>query len=559
MMGAAIGFLLLTATKFITNEQLEKNRGLTVNTERWNSMIAAEINQRNISLYADGNLYNEKENNFLMNENLVLMVPADAVSELFNCAKNLYADDRLVVEKGTKKVTMELQSETIQVNEETYELPYTLEKIEDTIYIPINIFTEYFGYSYDWDGQTYTATVMNQDSGARTIPYYYSYEQARKSPAVRSQGDFGTCWAFASLTALESSLRPEESLVFSVDHMALLNSFAGGMNDGGDYIMSMAYLTAWQGPVLESEDPYDGVTDESYEVVKHVQEIQMIDAKDFEEIKEMVYKYGGVQSSLYTSLINSESTSSYYNKETASYCYMGENKPNHDVVIIGWDDNYPKENFNVDVEGDGAFICRNSWGEEFGENGNFYVSYYDSNIGVHNIVYTGIEEADNYDYIYQADLCGWVGNMGYKDENTAYFANVYTSKGNEMLEAVGFYATDTDTEYAVYVCTDYQGTESLSENRNIAASGKFTNQGYYTVKFHNGYPLKKGQKYAVIVQATTPNSTKPIAVEYANDERTADVVLDDGEGYISLRGVSWERVEESKNCNICLKAYTKNY
>ena len=73
-----------------------------------------------------------------------------------------------------------------------------------------------------------------------------------------------------------------------------------------------------------------------------------------------------------------------------AYCYIGTEKPNHDVVIIGWDDNYPKENFNLNIEADGAFICRNSWGDNFAENGTFYISYYDTNIGIHNVVYTKI-------------------------------------------------------------------------------------------------------------------------------------------------------------------------
>ncbi len=35
-------------------------------------------------------------------------------------------------------------------------------------------------------------------------------------------------------------------------------------------------------------------------------------------------------------------SSMFYNPETASYCYIGVNRPNHDVVIVGWDDKYPK-------------------------------------------------------------------------------------------------------------------------------------------------------------------------------------------------------------------------
>ena len=133
-----------------------------------------------------------------------------------------------------------------------------------------------------------------------------------------------------------------------------------------------------------------------------------------------------------------------YNSKTSSYCYIGNEKANHDVVIVGWDDHYEASNFSTVPEGDGAFICVNSWGEQFGDKGYFYVSYYDSGIGMHNLVYTGIESVNNYDKIYQSDICGWVGQLGYNREY-AYFSNVYTAKNDEILSAVGFYATDSGT------------------------------------------------------------------------------------------------------------------
>lgn len=68
------------------------------------------------------------------------------------------------------------------------------------------------------------------------------------------------------------------------------------------------------------------------------------------------------------------------------------------------------------------------------------MSYYDSNVGIYNAAYTKIENTDNYDRIYQSDKCGWVGQLGYGNEE-AYFANLYTANGDEVLEAVGFYAT----------------------------------------------------------------------------------------------------------------------
>ena len=89
---------------------------------------------------------------------------------------------------------------------------------------------------------------------------------------------------------------------------------------------------------------------------------------------------------------------------------------------------------------DGAFLCENSWGTEFGKDGFFYVSYYDTNLCTTNLLYSDVEPADNYDRIYQTDLCGWLGQIGYGNENV-WGANVYTaSAGMQQICAAGFYS-----------------------------------------------------------------------------------------------------------------------
>lgn len=206
------------------------------------------------------------------------------------------------------------------------------------------------------------------------------------------------------------------------------NHFLLGQDEGGEYTMSMAYLLSWEGPVWESEDPYgDGFSPDGLKAREHVQEIQILPSKDYEAIKkQFIWKAvckvpfirpcGIMKASLFITIVI-----------PIPIVISVRKSPNHDSVIVGWDDDYPKENFNMELEGDGAFICTNSWGENFGDQGYFYVSYYDTNIGVHNIVYTGIEPTDNYDNIYQSDLCGWVGQIGY-GEDTAWFANAYKTK-----------------------------------------------------------------------------------------------------------------------------------
>ena len=443
------------------------------------------------------------------------------------------------------------------MNDETVQLLSPMTKDADDYYVGMKDLADLLGYDYEWDIAQNKAVGVDTMSDVGFLPYKYDLREQKRVTAVKDQGAFGTCWAFATLTALESTLLPEEKMSFAEDHMTLCNSFNQGQNDGGDYTMSMAYLASWQGPVLAKDDPYgDGETDPSLRPVKHVQEMQVMESGDQQKIKEAVFKYGGVQTSIYTTLQNSDSTSVYYNSETNAYCYQGSEKSNHDVVIIGWDDSFSKDNFSTPPEEDGAFICQNSWGEAFGENGIFYISYYDSNIGIHNVVYTDVEDVDNYDTIYQSDLCGWVGQMGY-DRESIYGANVFRANSAEQIEAAGFYATGKDTSYDVYVIKNFEDTSSLEPaNRIKVAQGKLSNAGYYTIPFDKPVEVEKGERFAIMLYITTPNAVYPMAIEYAADELTADVDISDGEGYISIRGSQWNRVEEQAQSNLCIKAYS---
>ena len=319
--------------------------------------------------------------------------------------------------------------------------------------------------------------------------------------------------------------------------------------------MVMAYLAGWQGPVLEAEDPYgDGISDESLTAVKHVQEMQVLQEKDYQSIKSAIYQYGAVQSSLYMDMDTAFSSSVYYNQINHSYLYPGEKKANHDILSIGWDDAYPAEKFNYQTKQDGACICQNRWGTEFGEEGIFYVSYEDGSIGKNTICYTDIEDTDNYDHLYQTDLCGWVGRLGYGD-GTCYFANLFQAERNEWLDAVGFYAVGPDTEYSVTVM---DGEKDLSNAllEETKASGSFANAGYYTVNMKEPIYMEEGKTYAVVVKVHTPEADYPVATEYMADEATEEADLSDGDGYISHNGAKWTGTETEYGCNVCMKLYT---
>ena len=528
------------------NTTLGEFRGAEIESTVWSPLVAKDVNKNTIHMMIDNKEYTSDTLKFYMDDDRNIMVPVDMLREALNCSARIYQENELWVEKHS------LMADYMLGTDNDFIL------YDGKFYVSMNSLSEMLDCTCTFDTNTNTLTVVDNSEGISDVPPSYDLRTRLRVSEVRNQGNYGTCWAFAAISALESSLMPEENLLFSVDHMSMSNSFNVNQYDGGEYTMGMAYLAAWQGPVYEKDDPYgDGATDESLSPVKHVQEIRIIDGKDYQGIKEAVFKYGGVQTSLYSNISSSKGNSKYFNKDTNAYCYMGSEKPNHDVVIIGWDDNYPKENFNVDLEGDGAFICQNSWGNEFGDDGFFYVSYYDTNIGTHNEVYTGVENTDNYDNIYQSDLCGWVGKMGY-DKEDMYGANVFTATSDQNIKAASFYATASDTSYELYIVNDFKDEYSFAGRKKVA-EGTLENAGYYTIKFDEDVPVTEGERYAVVLHINTPESTHPMAIEYDSGESyLKDVDLDDGEGYISYDGAAFINVKEKQDCNLCIKAFSDN-
>jgi len=523
-------------------------RGGELSAKAWYPLVADDVNGQLLTISIDNRVYTNRDYTFYMDDNRNIMMPVEILRDALNCSAHIYNSSSLLVEKHNLTALLSLED----VDKESFIY------INGEYYVSMNALADMLGYSYNFDMQSNTLTAADTSENTSALPTSYDLRDRKRVSVIRNQGKYGTCWAFGALSAMESALLPEESFVFSVDHMSMSNSFHVTQYDGGEYTMGMAYLAAWQGPVYEVDDPYgDEITDNTLKPVKHVQEMRIIASKDIAAIKEAVFKYGGVQTSLYSSLSGATGSSRFYNRSTHSYCYIGTQKPNHEVVIIGWDDNYSKENFNMSLEGDGAFICQNSWGNQFGEDGVFYVSYYDTNIGTHNVVYTRVDQTDNYDNIYQSDLCGWVGKLGYEKESI-YGANVFTAKSNEQLVAASFYATAPDTEYKLYVVKNFKDVNSFVD-KTLVAEGAVKEAGYYTVDFKEGVHVKAGEKYAIVLFVYTPGATHPMAIEYdSGNVFLEDVDLNDGEGYISYTGTNFVNVKEKQDCNLCIKGFTNN-
>ena len=520
------------------------------------SDLAEMDNQKGVSVVVGQETLSFVEEKPYVSAKGCLMFPVDQLTDAFNCSIQVYENGNILIEKGSNSISLYTNSAAANINGQLVELKDKVQIVSDKLYVPIGDIAQYINYDFVMNYKTASAS-MARIAAEVELPKHYDMRELERVTPVRDQGLYGTCWAFASLAALETTLTPQENLMFSPDHMSLCNSFSLGQNEGGEYTMAIAYMASWQGPVYESDDPYgDGKTNPDLKARKHLEEAQILAPKDYVAIKEAIYKYGAVETSIYTQMKTANSWSGYYNRERATYYYNQEATCNHDIIIVGWDDDFPKEYFTITPENDGAFICKNSWGTEFGEDGYFYVSYEDANIGTTNVVYTKLGDANNFDNIYQSDLLGWRGQLGY-EKDQAYFANVYRAGEDEELAAVSFYATDVDTTYQVYVVPEFEDEDSLND-RKLVAEGSFEQAGYYTVRLDEAIKLKDNQKFAVVVHIQTPGAVHPVAIEYDADSRTREFDITDGEGYISLYGNKWMSAEKNKDCNLCLKAFTND-
>lgn len=211
---------------------------------------------------------------------------------------------------------------------------------------------------------------------------------------VKDQKSTNSCWAFATLSSLETNLalNNEDTAKiydFSERHMEYATSrfFANDiinknglreLGKGGSYFRSTTYLTNGQGAINEEQMPFEN--NENTIELKEIQNknitSQVYDTEELpiavpeninqvkQKMKEHIKTYGSLYAAIYGATPNTE----YNNNSTgAIYCDNKESCPiNHGISIIGWDDNYAIENFNENhrPKNPGAWIIRNSWGEK---------------------------------------------------------------------------------------------------------------------------------------------------------------------------------------------------
>ena len=406
-------------------------------------------------------------------------------------------------------------------------------------------------------------------AGLRTLqaalPSSYDLRTLGKLTPVKNQGNYGTCWAFATYGSLESALLTGETNNFSENNLANNHGFDYGYDAGGQFLMSTAYLTRWAGPINTVDDPYTngpGHSPSGLTVQKHVQEVLYLpgrtSALDNATIKQAVVDYGAVYVSMYADF----NTNNYYNSINFSFYYNGDSNTDHAVAIVGWDDNYSAANFIQTPAGNGAFIVRNSWGTNWAnnvgsDNGYFYCSYYDSKMaGGENAVFNNAEAVTKYTAVYQYDPLGRVSDYGYSSTN-AWGANIFTATNNATLRAVGFYATDIDMNYKIYIYRNITAGSPRSGTLELMQTGVFSRSGYHTVLLNTPITISSGQLFSVVMQFVNSSYTYPIAVEYAKADYSSRATSSPGQSYISADGASWSDITTAFNAtaNNCIKAY----
>lgn len=372
--------------------------------------------------------------------------------------------------------------------------------------------------------------------------------------SIKNQGSYGSCWAHAAMSQAETSAIKQNMSDTSIDlsefHLGYFsysenNNKNGGvipkvsygstkvkLSAGGNDFYAISELMNWHGIALESDYPYSlAPTRPSYEIEKSdthnyiVSDYYLIPTKNNnkEDVKDVlkncIYKFGSVGWSFYST------SSLYYNsvdscgRKYTSYSTISTNKvsekTNHAITVVGWDDDFPVENFKSESRPSkpGAWIIKNSYGVSSSSDGYFYLSYEEPTLGTGNPASVVILKNDTSEYDNNYFNSNGITNdyRVFKASATSNkFANVYKASGSKAYErvtAVSFLCNTAQNDYSIQLYknpdVDKSGTV-VNPKSGIALlktpiSGKTSYAGMTTVEIPEKIYISHGDNISVVV------------------------------------------------------------
>ena len=284
-------------------------------------------------------------------------------------------------------------------------------------------------------------------------------------------------------------------------------------------------------------------------------------------LKALIYRYGAAmigyysQESVGTNL--NASSHAYYNDAANSW------KGNHEITLIGWDDNFPKENFIIQPSSNGAWLARNSYGASYyGSDGGYEWISYEQFIG-DGVVCIMAERPENI-HVYEHDPLGFC-NTFETSGKVIRAANVFkVDSANEVLESVGFYTVDHNVriDLAVYdLGASFAGKDPEAGTLLYSATQTMDYAGYHTMKAEG--TLTEGHYFSVVLRYTNTNEgdnlKTGLAVEVPIKYFSDCCVIHDGESFFADAENDWTDgayiTDEDNNgepfpVNACIKAFT---
>lgn len=315
---------------------------------------------------------------------------------------------------------------------------------------------------------------------------------------VMDQGSNGACWAFGAAGAFESAFLKATGIELDISENNIQNigikySIYGNkdLSEAGNYYTSTAYFMSWLGAVNATDDVYDELgkisalrfSPDAYHIVDAI----FVDINDKDAVKEALIKYGALN--LYVFGANSRDGS--YN-DTYKSVYNDNKSGNHYVTLVGWNDTFSKDHFTKKtVPGDGAWICKNSWGTGWGDDGYFYLSYFDKSLVDSDAVGFVIKNNESYEKLYQLET----GGMSSFEKDYNEYENVFVSEGGDIIAAVGSYFEKADSAYTVSIY--------LKGNLVYTQSGVVSHRGYNTIKLDKRIAVEDGAVFSVRIKSTS--------------------------------------------------------